>query len=159
MRVELDTNRASTLRRLTWMMRAGLLVFGAGMAWTLWPVQDVDASFRPRNTERTFTERRPRIAIDEGHQNFHTSDGRYRPFARLMERDGFRVTAIPGRITPEALRNVDIFVTAKHWASEGMAQQVANLAGLERWVNLTSMPSTLTRSLGCERGCRTAAAR
>jgi hypothetical protein len=136
MSVKLDTNRAWMLRRLTWTLRAGLLVFAIGMVWTLWPAQDVDASFRPRDTERTFTERRPRIAIDEGHHNVHTSDGRYRPFARLMERDGFRVTAVPGRITPQALRNVDIFMTANALGYKGMAQQAANLAGLERWVRL-----------------------
>ena len=132
----LDTNRARMLRRLTWTMRAGLLVFAIGLAWTLWPAQDVDASFRPRPMEPAFTERRPRIAIDEGHHNFHTSSGRYRPFARLMERDGFRVIASPGRITPESLRNVDIFVTANALGYKGMAQQAANLAGLERLVRL-----------------------
>jgi hypothetical protein len=133
----LDTARARTLRRLTWTMRAGLVVFITGLAWTIWPVQDADASFRPRQTERTFTEqRRPRIAMDEGHLNFHTSGGRYRPFARLMERDGFRVTLIPGRLTPEALRNVDIFVTANALGFKGILQQAANAAGLERFVKL-----------------------
>lgn len=117
-------------------MRAGLLVFVAGLVWSIWPVQDADASFRPSIAERTFTDRRPRIAIDEGHQNFHTGDGRYRPFGRLMERDGFRVTPVPSRITPEALRNVDIFVTANALGFKGMLQLAANAAKIERFVKL-----------------------
>lgn len=118
------------------MMRGGILVFATGLAWSLWPAQDVDASYRPAAAERTFTERRPRIAVDEGHLNVHTSSGRYRPFGRLMERDGFRVTAIPGRITPEALRNVDIFVSANALGFKGLLQQAATAAGLERIVKL-----------------------
>jgi len=138
--VTLDTDRERTLRRLTWTMRSGVLVFVIGLAWSLWPAQDADASFRPGDFERTFTDRRPRIAIDEGHQNVHTSSGRYRPFGRLMERDGFRVTAIPSRITPQALRNIDIFVTANPLGYKGLLQQAANASGLERFVKLDVDP-------------------
>jgi hypothetical protein len=136
MSVTLDTDRTRMLRRLTWMMRAGAVVFMTGLVWSLWPAQDADASYRPAAAERPFTERRPRIAIDEGHLNVHTSSGRYRPFGRLMERDGFRVTPSPSRITPEALRNVDIFVTANALGYNGALQQAANAAGLERFVKL-----------------------
>ena len=64
----------------------------------------------------------------------HTADGRYQPFARLMERDGFRVVSNEGRITPEALRNIDIFVTANALGYRGMAQMLANRVGFERLV-------------------------
>ncbi|MBV9881108.1 MAG: DUF4350 domain-containing protein [Gemmatirosa sp.] len=37
--------------------------------------------------------RGPRVVIDEAHRNFHTASGRYRPFAHLLEADGFRVDA------------------------------------------------------------------
>ena len=141
--VALDTIRSRTLRRLTWLVRAGVIAGVAGTVWTLWPAQDADASFRPRVETPAFvtpinprSPRWPRIAIDEGHANVHTADGRYRPFARLMERDGFRVVPSEGRITPEALRNVDIFVTANALGYRGMAQQLANRVGLERLVRL-----------------------
>src|SRR5688500_9125815 len=109
--VSLDTTRTRTLRRLTWLVRAGVITGLAGTVWMFWPAQDADASFRPRvetpafvtpiNSERftKFSARRPRIAVDQGHANVHTADGRYRPFARLMERDGFRVVPSEGRIT------------------------------------------------------------
>src|SRR5579871_1259318 len=35
----------------------------------------------------------PVVWIDEAHHNFHTAGGRYRPFARLLEADGFQVRA------------------------------------------------------------------
>lgn len=54
----------------------------------------------------------PRVGIDEGHHNFHTAEGRYKPFARLVERDGFRVVRVKGTITTESLRAVDILVIA-----------------------------------------------
>ena len=133
----LDTIRVRTLRRLTWMVRGGVIAGLAGTVWTLWPAQDADASFRPRVEAPAFTDRPwPRLAIDEGHTNVHTAGGRYRPFARLMERDGFRVIPSEGRITPEALRNTDIFVTANPLGYTGMAQQLANRVGLARVVRL-----------------------
>ena len=148
----LDTTRARSLRRLTWVMRVGLAVGLTAFTWSLWPAQEADASFRPSVAEPAFgrTQQRvqnlaelarlpivwPRIAIDEGHANIHTRAGRYAPFARLMERDGFRVTSNTGVITPVALRNVDIFVTANALGFKGMAQQLANTLRLERLVDL-----------------------
>src|ERR1041385_6729383 len=37
----------------------------------------------------------PVVLIDEAHHNFHTAEGRYSPFARLLRRDGYVVR--PGR--------------------------------------------------------------
>lgn len=54
----------------------------------------------------------PHIVIDGGHYNFHTVDGRYRPFARLATRDGYRVTGGSGAMTDESLSDVDILVIA-----------------------------------------------
>ena len=116
-------------------MRAGISIGIVGLVWSLVPAQDADASFRPRVVEPSFSGRpRPRLAIDQGHSNFHTAGGRYSPFVRLMERDGFRVTASEGRITAEALRGVGVFVTANALGYKGMAQQLANVLGLERIV-------------------------
>jgi hypothetical protein len=133
----LDTTRARTVRKLTWVMRGGLLIGVAGVVVSLWPAQDADAAYRPSVAAPAFAAQPwPRMAIDEGHNNMHTASGRYAPFARLMERDGFRVDSSAGQITPEALRNVDVFVTANALGYKGMAQQLANMAGLERLVRL-----------------------
>jgi hypothetical protein len=41
--------------------------------------------------------RHPRLLFDEAHNNFHTADGRYKPFASLMTNDGYQI--IPNRET------------------------------------------------------------
>ncbi len=59
----------------------------------------------------------PRVGIDEAHHDFHTIDGRYRPFAELLRRDGYRVAAFGSPFTAEALRGVDVLVVANALAA------------------------------------------
>lgn len=47
--------------------------------------------------------RGPVIFIDEGHNNFHTKNGRYKAFADLLERDGYHVKAYKGLFSREKL--------------------------------------------------------
>ena len=54
----------------------------------------------------------PVVAIDEGHQNFHTKDGRYRPFAKVLEADGYVVQKHLGPFSIDSLRGVDVLVVA-----------------------------------------------
>jgi hypothetical protein len=54
----------------------------------------------------------PVVAIDEGHRNFHTLDGRFAPFARLVRSDGWRVTRHTGLLTPASLAVIDLLVIA-----------------------------------------------
>lgn len=50
------------------------------------------------------------ILIDEGHNNFHTMSGRYRPFAEVLEKDGYNVKPINTAFTKEALKDAAILV-------------------------------------------------
>lgn len=54
----------------------------------------------------------PRIAIDEAHHNFHTADNRYKPFAELLRRDGYRVEGLAKPLSADALKDVDVLVIA-----------------------------------------------
>ncbi|MFH0843688.1 MAG: hypothetical protein V1903_13870 [Bacteroidota bacterium] len=54
----------------------------------------------------------PVVAIDEGHYNFHTVDGRYLPFASLLRRDGYVVSGYEGKFKASGLRDVKILVIA-----------------------------------------------
>lgn len=54
----------------------------------------------------------PVVYIDEGHYNFHTMSGRYAPFARVLEADGYQVRPHSGRFNEENLKGVDILVIA-----------------------------------------------
>ena len=50
------------------------------------------------------------IYIDEAHNNFHTMEGRYKPFADLLRRDGYIVKALKDTIARNTLDSVDILV-------------------------------------------------
>lgn len=54
----------------------------------------------------------PRVAIDEAHHNFHTATGRYEPFAELLRRDGYRVSALDRRWSRATLEEVEVLVVA-----------------------------------------------
>jgi hypothetical protein len=54
----------------------------------------------------------PIVAVDAGHMNYHTIDGRFGPFARLLSNDGFRVMPHNGVFKAEALAGVSILVVA-----------------------------------------------
>jgi hypothetical protein len=125
------------MRQLTWTLRAGLALATTGLGWMLWPSQVADSTFIPLVTRPAYTRRPlPRVLFDEGHINTDTSDGRYKPFARLLERDGFRVLPSEGRITTGVLGGADLFVTVNALGYAGLAQHLADLAGLERSVRL-----------------------
>ncbi|MBL0169766.1 MAG: hypothetical protein IPP90_03405 [Gemmatimonadaceae bacterium] len=72
-----------------------------------------DTLFQPVVSAPAFgSARGPRIGIDEAHHNFHTAIGRYRPFARLAEQDGYRVVRMTGALTVERLAMIDVLVIA-----------------------------------------------
>jgi hypothetical protein len=51
----------------------------------------------------------PRILIDEGHHNFHTTTTAYAAYTRLLRQNGFIVTASPGRVMAAVLKGIDVF--------------------------------------------------
>ena len=86
---------------------AWLLAAGAGLAQQ----QVNDPDFIAQVEHPAFAKEHPRIGIDESHRNFHTRDGRYKPFAELMQSDGFVVSAAP-HFEAVSLKGVDILVIA-----------------------------------------------
>jgi hypothetical protein len=52
----------------------------------------------------------PVVFIDEGHNNFHTRGERYLPFARLLERDGYRTESYKGSFDTGKLKKGRILV-------------------------------------------------
>jgi hypothetical protein len=50
--------------------------------------------------------------IDEAHSNFHTLGGRFRPFANVLERDGYVVAASTDSFTTKNLNDAKIVVIA-----------------------------------------------
>lgn len=75
--------------------------------------QQSDPDFRPKHRVAHFSsESSPLVLIDEAHNNFLTLNDRYKPFAQVLESDGFRVGSNDKAITENQLRQVDILVIA-----------------------------------------------
>lgn len=62
--------------------------------------------------------RGPVVMVDEAHTNFHTAEGRYLPFARLLRRDGYVVARHRSRFTRPALELGTILVIANALAAQ-----------------------------------------
>lgn len=72
-----------------------------------------DSAFAPPIARPAFAEGRgPVVMIDQGHNNFHTADGRYYAFARLLRRDGFVVRPHVGAFTAQSLRDARVLVVS-----------------------------------------------
>ncbi len=54
----------------------------------------------------------PLVGIDEAHHNFHTADGRYGAFAKLLRRDGYVVVGHAKEFSEESLSELDVLVIA-----------------------------------------------
>lgn len=54
----------------------------------------------------------PLILIDEAHFNFHTMNGRYQPFACLLQNDGYTIKPGTEKYTSQNLKQVRILVIA-----------------------------------------------
>jgi hypothetical protein len=75
--------------------------------------QRADTSYRPEVPDPAFDPGSgPLVAIDRAHHNFHTLDGRYQAFGRLLTADGYRVANGPRQFIPGSLDEVDILVIA-----------------------------------------------
>jgi hypothetical protein len=75
--------------------------------------QVADTSFNPPIARPAYGEGRgPVVLIDEAHNNFHTADGRYLAFARLLRRDGYVVRPNTTPLTKGALDGARILVIA-----------------------------------------------
>ena len=87
----------------------GSLLIGS----TVHAQQTSDLDYRPPIPRPAYArDAGPRVVIDEAHHNFHTADGRYRPFAELLRRDGYRVVRLREPLAGDALKNVDVLVIA-----------------------------------------------
>jgi hypothetical protein len=84
-----------------------------------------DLKYKPALPRPAYqAEKGPRVAIDEAHHNFHTAEGRYKPFAELLRRDGYHVDVLGQRFSAESLKDVDVVVisnalherNAKDWS-------------------------------------------
>jgi hypothetical protein len=85
--------------------------------------QVADTTFRPEvGPPRWAHGEGPHVVLDEAHHNYHTLEGRYVTFGRLLRDDGFVVTAGREPFGPEGLDGTDVLVVANALAAENEAE-------------------------------------
>jgi hypothetical protein len=82
--------RQSFVREYLPHLITGALLLGVLSALYTVP-QVADPNFNARIAGPSYTREHPVIIFDEGHQNFHTATGRYKPFADLLTNDGYKI--------------------------------------------------------------------
>lgn len=94
--------------RMGWLTAVTAMVTAwAGVA----PAQQkADPDFDAAVARPAFTADGPRVLFDEAHQNFHTAEGRFKPFADLVRNDGFGITPNREPFSAERLKDFDILV-------------------------------------------------
>jgi hypothetical protein len=113
------------------VLLTSLLLLAAGIAFAQ---QVPDPNYAPPIHAPAYESGKgPLVLIDEAHNNFHTADGRYKPFADLLRRDGYRVEGLARRLAPDSLTGADVLVIAN----------ALNVKNLEDWSLPT--PSAFTR--------------
>lgn len=107
--------------------------------------QRADTAFAPTIPSPTFPSGRgPLVLVDEAHHNFHTTTGRYQPFAALLRRDGYVVRGLNEPFSPTTLAPGRLLVVANPLharnAREGWslptppAFTAEEVAAVQRWV-------------------------
>ena len=80
------------------------------IATTVFGQQVPDLTFNTVVERPAHTRKHPTVLIDEAHANFHTAEGRYKPFADLMKSDGYLIVRGTRKFEKGSLRDVDVLV-------------------------------------------------
>jgi hypothetical protein len=72
-----------------------------------------DSTYNPVIKNPAYTKPEgPVVFIDEGHNNFHTMSGRYKPFAEILQKDGYNVKPYLGTFSITGLDSCKIIVVS-----------------------------------------------
>jgi hypothetical protein len=81
--------------------------------------QIADPNFDAKAARPAYTKSRPKVLFDEAHNNFHTTMGRYKPFADLIVSDGYAVTPNKEKFTKELLDGYNVLLIANALGGTG----------------------------------------
>lgn len=125
-----------TMNRLSQLLLFFLIVVSSVLAQ-----QMADPDFNAMVAHPAYTSSHPRLAIDEAHKNFHTKDGRFKPFADLLRSDGYEVVANTEEFTAKGLARTDVLVISNALGEEikdegvsGPAFSKAECEAVYEWV-------------------------
>lgn len=115
-----------------------MAAIGTGLACGEAPLQRADPNFQATVAKPAYPKGRgPVILIDAAHSNFHTSEGRYAPFAELLRNDGYVVRDSKAGFE-SGLTGASIMVVANARGSnetnDSSAFNASEITALHRWV-------------------------
>ncbi len=82
--------------------------------------QVADPEFDTSVENPAYSRNGPRVMFDEAHHNFHTADGRYKPFVDLLMSDGYQVIRNRKSFTKASLSGFKVLVIANALGAEDM---------------------------------------
>ena len=80
--------------------------------------QQADPEFNTSVENPAYKREGPRVMFDEAHHNFHTTEGRYKPFADLLMNDGYRVVRNRQSFSKQRLESYKILIIANALGAE-----------------------------------------
>jgi hypothetical protein len=80
--------------------------------------QHADPEFDVSVENPAYKKEGPRVMFDEAHHNFHTTDGRYKPFFDLLMNDGYRVVRNRQPFAKSMLSSFKVLVIANALGAE-----------------------------------------
>ncbi len=88
--------------------------------------QMADPEFNTTVAKPAYNSSGPRVMFDEAHHNFHTTDGRYKPFVDLMTNDGYRIIRNRQPFTKATLSSFKVLVIANALGAEELDDEGAD---------------------------------
>jgi hypothetical protein len=73
-------------------------------------VQKADPDFDATVLDPSYRTEQPKVLFDEAHFNFHTIEGTYSPFVKLVSNDGYLIHKNTERFSPDLLEQYDILI-------------------------------------------------
>src|ERR1051325_1687971 len=80
--------------------------------------QSPDLEFNTSVDNPAYKKEGPRVMFDEAHHNFHTTEGRYKPFVDLLMNDGYRVIRSRQPFSKTTLSSYKILVISNALGAE-----------------------------------------
>ena len=109
------------------MMRLSLVILAIFLTFSVVQAQQMaDSEFSVAIENPAYSKNGPRLLFDEAHNNFHTADGRYKPFADLVFSDGYRLVRNRKPFTKESLSSFKVLVIANALGAEEMDDEGAD---------------------------------
>jgi hypothetical protein len=112
------------INRFITFLLSCLLVIAVGAA--TYSQQIADPHFNAHVENPAYTKNFPRVLFDEAHNNFHTTTGRYKPFADLIFSDGYQVVVNRNPFAKASLQTFKILVIANALGAEDMDDEGAD---------------------------------